>query len=46
MDKNGTAIVWARRGQQNTPKKDNEKGTLDKVKDEFMYYYNKISSNL
>ena len=46
MDKNNTAIVWARRGQQNTPKEDNKKGTLDKVKDEFMYYYNKISSKL
>ena len=46
MDKNGTAIVWAKRGQQTTGKKEVEKGTVDKMKDDFMYYFNKIKDKL
>jgi len=48
MSKGGTAIMWAKRGK-GTTKKDvvsKGKGTMDKVKDEFMYYFNKIKSKL
>ena len=46
MNKNGTAIVWARRGQVPVEKNKETQITMDKVKDDFMYYFNKISSKL
>ena len=46
MSKDGTAIMWAKRGDGTTKKEVVSKGTVDKVKDkvksEFIYWKNKL----